>query len=169
VLLAFEAFGRTEALRENGPLDKQVRELLPADKAKQFDRLLRAYWNAIAAEDASTPKPKGRAGAVIDEKFKSLGREIEAAYKRCEKSGAILYHYLFDSMTLTDEQSKQLRSLCSQYSMNGIDNNDKKSQGAMLVAVMQILTPEQGAQLAKKFKGEQAPAKTRKPGLAKQK
>ncbi|HYE61567.1 MAG TPA: hypothetical protein VD997_06200 [Phycisphaerales bacterium] len=156
-----ETLEKSKALREDGPLDQQVRAALPEKDRKHFDRLLREYWDAIAAEDKQTPrdmgKPKGRVGAVIDEKFKSLGREIEAAYRRCERSGTLLYHYLFDSIEVTPEQEKQLRKLCSSYAVGGIDNKDKKAQGVMLANLMQILTKEQGQQLAAKFKGGGAP------------
>ena len=165
--LVVEAIGKTESLRKNGPLEAQVRGLLSEGERREFDRLLKEYWGAIAAEDRRQPKPKGRVGAVLDERFKSLGREAEAAYKRCEKSGAILYHYLFDSIEVTDEQEKQLRSLCASYSMNGVDNNDKKAQGVMFASLVQVLTPEQGAELAKKFKGESGTAKKKKVKPAK--
>lgn len=149
-----EALNKTEPLRRGGPLDRRVRALLPADQARVFDRLLKEYWDAIATEDKRLAKPKGRLGAAIDEKFKSLGREAEAAYKRCERSGAILYHYLFDSIGVMPEQEKPLRALCAGYAMNGLDNKDKKAQAVMLAGLMQVLTPEQGAALARKFKGE---------------
>lgn len=152
-----ETLDKSKPLREDGPLDQQVRSALPEPERKHFDRLLKEYWDAIAAEDKATPKdmgkPKGRVGAVIDEKFKSLGRELEAAYKRCERTGGLLYHFLFDSIDVTPEQEKQLRKLCSSYAMGGVDNKDKKAQGVMLANLMQILTQEQGQQLAAKFKG----------------
>jgi Spy/CpxP family protein refolding chaperone len=151
--LVVEAVNKTESLRKNGPLDAQVRGLLDDRQRREFDRLMKGYWDAIAAEDRRQPKPKGRVGAIIDERFKSLGREVEAAYKRCERTGGVLYHYLFDSIDVTAEQEKQLRALCANYAMNGVDNNDKKAQGVMFASLVQVLTPEQGAELAKKFKG----------------
>ncbi len=151
--LVVEAVNKTESLRKNGPLDAQVRGLLTDRQRREFDGLLKAYWDAIAAEDRRQAKPKGRVGAIIDERFKSLGREVESAYKRCERTGGVLYHYLFDSIEVTAEQEKQLRALCANYAMNGVDNNDKKAQGVMFASLVQVLTPEQGAELAKKFKG----------------
>jgi hypothetical protein len=164
--LALETLDKSKDLRENGPLDEQVRSVLPDQERRRFNRLLKEYWEGIAAEDKQQGKPKGRIGAVIDEKFKSLGRELEAAYKRCEKGGGLLYHYLFDSIEVTPEQEKPLRKLCSNYTMGGLDNKDKKSQGLMFVSLMQVLTPEQGRQLAAKFKGGEPKYQKRssKPG-----
>jgi|GEM_PF-5560246 len=169
--LVLETLNKSQELRADGPLDAQVRALLPDVQRKRFDKLLKEYWAAIAAEDQAQPTPKGRVGAVVDEKFKSLGRELEAAYKRCEKGGGLLYHYLFDSIAVTPEQEKHLRKLCSNYAMGGLDNKDKKTQALALANLMQLLTPEQGQQLAAKFKGPQpkyekkAPASD-KPGQA---
>jgi hypothetical protein len=165
--LVLEALDKSKGLRKEGPLDEQVRRALPEGEHRRFNKLLKEYWDAIAAEDQQQEKPKGRIGAVVDEKFKSLGRELEAAYKRCEKGGGLLYHYLFDSIEVTPEQEKPLRKLCSHYAMGGLDNKDKKAQGLMLANLMQVLTPEQGQQLAAKFKGEQPKYEKRagKPGL----
>src|ERR1051325_9562478 len=69
-LLAVEAFSKLEPLREKGPLDKQVKAAMSDSHGKEFDGLLRAYWDALAADDAKLPKPKGRIGVVMDAKLK---------------------------------------------------------------------------------------------------
>jgi hypothetical protein len=152
--LAVEAFQKLEPLRANGPLDQQVRDALPPDQAKEYNRLLREYWNALAEEDSHTPKPKGRVGIIIDEKLKDLGREIEAAFHRAERSGAVLYGYLFTGMTLSPEQSKRLHELCASYSAMGVDTADKKLQGTFFLAVTQVLEPDQRKAFVKRIKGK---------------
>ena len=154
LLLAVEAYQKLEPLRAQGPLDQQVRGALPPDQAKEYDRLLREYWTALAEEDSHATKPKGRIGVVLEEKMKDLGREIEAAFHRSERSGGVLYYYLFGSMTLTPDQSKRLHELCANYSMKGIDNQDKTAQGVFFLAATQVLEPEQRKAFVKKLKGK---------------
>lgn len=149
--LADQTFRRTAFLRVDGPLQSQVRAALPPAQAAVYDRLLKDYWKAIGTEGTRGPNPKGYLGAVLEEKFKSLGREAEAAYHRCEKSGGLLYHYLFDTMTMGEDQEKQLRRLCATYAAGGLDNRDKKEEGMLIVSVMQVLTPEQRVVLGKRL------------------
>jgi hypothetical protein len=153
-LLAVEAFTRLAPLRERGPLDAQVRSALSPDHAREFDRLLREYWNALAADDAKQPKPKGRVGVIADAKFKDLGKEIEAAFHRAEKSGGVLYGYLFKGMTLSDEQSKRLHELCATYSASGLDDKDKKAQGTFFLAVVQVLDQDQRRLFVQRLQGK---------------
>jgi hypothetical protein len=152
--LVIEAYDKLAPLRERGPLDAQLRGAMSAENAAKFDRLLREYWNALVQEDHKEPKPKGRIGVVSEAKFKDLGKEIEAAYHRSERSGGVLYGYLFKSMTLSDDQSKRLHELCANYSMGGLDNKDKTTQTAFFVSVTQVLEPDQRKVFVKKLKGK---------------
>jgi hypothetical protein len=155
LLLALEVFQKLEPLRTKGPLDAQVRATLPEAARGAFDRLLSEYWDAIAAEGRrAQPKPKPRFAAVAEEKLASLGREIEAAYKRSEKSGGVLYAYLFGEMTLTREQEGKLRELCSVYAAKGIDNLEKKEQLAFFAAATAIWDKEQRPAFVKKLQGK---------------
>jgi hypothetical protein len=153
-LLAVEAFQRLAPLRERGPLDQQLKDAMSPDNAKAFDRLLREYWNALAEDDKKLPKPKGRLGVVAEAKFKDLGKEIEAAFHRAEKGGGILYGYLFQGMTLKDEQRQRLHELCATYSQGGLDNKDKKEQGTFFLAVVQILDQDQRKEFVKRTQGK---------------
>jgi hypothetical protein len=152
--LAIEAYEKLAPLRERGPLDAQLRRAMSPDNAAKFDRLLHEYWNALVQEDHKEPKPKGRIGIVADAKFKDLGKEIEAAYHRSERSGGVLFGYLFKSMTLTDDQSKRLHELCANYSMGGLDNKDKTTQTTFFLAVTQVLEPDQRKVFVKRLKGK---------------
>lgn len=153
-MLAVEAFQTLAPLRERGPLETQLKAALSPDNAAAFDRLLREYWDALAADDKKTPKPKGRLGVVADAKLKDLGREVEAAFHRAEKGGGILYGYLFQGMTLGDDQRKRLHELCATYSQGGLDNKDKKEQGTFFLAVVQILDQDQRKAFVKRIQGK---------------
>lgn len=153
-LLAVEAFGKLAPLRREGPLDQQVREALSPANASKFDALLRGYWNALAADDAKLKKPKGRLGVIADSKLKDLGKEIESAFHRAEKSGGVLYGYLFKSMKLTEDQSRRLHDLCATYSVGGLDNKDKASQAAFFLAVTQVLDKDQRRDFVKRLQGK---------------
>lgn len=152
--LVIEAYEKLAPLREHGPLDAQLRGAMSPDNAARFDRLLREYWNALVQEDHKEPKPKGRIGVVAGAKVKDLGKEIEAAYHRSERSGGVLFGYLFKSMKLTDDQSKRLHELCANYSMGGLDNKDKTTQTAFFVAATQVLEPDQRKVFVKRLKGK---------------
>ncbi len=152
--LAIEAYEKLAPLRERGPLDAQLRAAMSPENAAQFDRLLREYWNALVQEDRKEPKPKGRIGVIAGAKFKDLGKEIEAAYHRSERSGGVLYGYLFKSMTLSDDQSKRLHELCATYSVDGLDNKDKATQTTFFLAVTQVLEPDQRKVFVKRLKGK---------------
>jgi hypothetical protein len=153
-LLAIEAFNKLEPLRERGPLDKQLRAAMTPAKSAEFDRLCREYWNALADDDKKLPKPKGRLGVIADAKIKDLGREVEAAFHRAEKSGGVLYGYLFRSMKLTDDQRKKLRELCASYSVGGLDNKEKAAQAAFFISVTQILDADQRKEFGKRIGGK---------------
>jgi hypothetical protein len=153
-LLAAELFQKLEPLRTSGPFDKQVRDCLTPDQARAFDNLLKEYWDAIVEEAKHAPKPKGRLGIIIEERLKDLGREVEAAYHRCEKSGAVLYGYLFKSMTLTNDQSKRLHELCANYSATGLDNKDKATQTTFFLSVTAILDADQRKLFVQRLQGK---------------
>jgi hypothetical protein len=153
-LLAVEAFNKLEPLRQRGPLDAQLRAAMSPANSAQFNRLLREYWNALADDDNKLLKPKGRIGIITDAKLKDLGREIESAFHRAEKSGGVLYGYLFRSMKLTDDQSKKLHDLCATYSMGGLDNKEKAAQAAFFISVTQVLEPEQRKEFGKRISGK---------------
>jgi len=154
LMLAVEAFGNLAPLRERGPLDTQLKSALSRDNAKAFDRLLREYWNALADDDKRQPKPEGRVGIIAGAKLKDLGREIEAAFHRAEKGGGILYGYLFQGMTLKDDQRQRLHELCATYSQGGVDNKDKTQQGTFFLAAVQILDQEQRKVFVKRIQGK---------------
>lgn len=153
-LLAVEAFQTLAPLRERGPLDQQLKDAMSPGNAKAFDRLLREYWNALADDDKKLPKPKGRLGVIADAKLKDLGKEIESAFHRAEKGGGILYGYLFQGMTLGDDQRKRLHELCATYSQGGLDNKDKQEQGTFFLAVVQILDQDQRKVFVKRLQGK---------------
>jgi hypothetical protein len=152
--LAIEAYEKLAPLREHGPLDAQLRGAMSPENAARFDHLLREYWSALVQDDRKEPKPKGRIGVIAGAKFQDLGKEVEAAYHRSERSGGVLYSYLFKSMKLSDDQSKRLHELCANYSASGLDDKDKTTQAAFFIAATQVLEPDQRKAFVKRLKGK---------------
>src|SRR5262245_23289957 len=60
LLLAYEVYRKLEHLWKDGPLEKQVKALLPEGQAAEYDRLLREYWKAYVADRRKIVKPDGQ-------------------------------------------------------------------------------------------------------------
>jgi hypothetical protein len=156
-VLLFTLYQKTEKLREHGPLDAQVRRELSKPNAREFDRLLDEYWDAVWASKRGKLNKDGqkynRIGAVAETKFESLGREAERAFKRLEGSGELAYRYLFKGIELTDDQRVKVREILQRHTEMTKGAPTEAQNRAVFVMVMQVLEPAQQRQLVKNVKG----------------
>jgi hypothetical protein len=146
-------------LWKDGSLQVQVRAALPADKREKFDALIDEYWKAViderlaAGEKEDDGKPKSRLSIMIDERLKSLGKEIEQSFQRVLYSGDLIYKIIAKDLTLTAQQEAEIRQLCAEYASVTKLNPTKEQEKSFGLKVLGKLTNEQQLIVIERFKG----------------
>lgn len=153
-LLVVQVLGKLTPLTREGSLRKQVREVLTSEEAKGFDRLLDEYWEAIISQTKQAEPKSPRVAIVLRERMESLAREVEAAYKRLEKSGELLFKYFFGEIELGKEQEAEIRTLLDEFMEKTGGTPTKRQEQEIFLGVMARLDPRQQTALVKRFRGE---------------
>ena len=147
--LGQQAYTELQPLREQGSLQAIIRAALPADAAARFDALLDEYWRAVVREGRSTlgenGKPRSGFEVVIEERFASLGREIERSFERQLRSGDVLFAYLTEGITLRPDQEARIRQAVADVVERHDVEASKPAQALLGASILAYLDPEQGA------------------------
>ncbi len=160
-LLGIKALSKLAPLTKDGSLKKQIRVVLPSTAAERYDSILKEYWNAIVSQEKSRDAKKSRVEILVGERAQSLFREVEAAFKRLEKSGALLFYYFFDKIELSREQETEIRTLLDEFVDETKGNATPQQEGAMFFKVLSRLNVKQQTAVMKKVQG--VPAQKEKP------
>ena len=149
---------RQENPREPGETkpdyEARVKELLEAQRA-EFGRILEEYWDAVVDEHRrSEPADKfSWFGSMAQERLAVVGKQVEMAFQREEKSGAIAYAYLMKDLGLSKTQERRVRELIMEFTEKGGDSLPKAEKDRFFAGILAMLTPEQAEKLIKKIQG----------------
>lgn len=121
----------------------------------QFERELAGIWRKIASERRGGDASKVTRLDVLLTQLKyggeALGKDIEAAFQRAERSGELAFAYVFRGLRLSDSQRTRLRSMFLDfYSENG-PQPEKSVQDKFFLSVLGFLSEEQREKLLRKF------------------
>jgi hypothetical protein len=154
--LAQLAYTRLQPLRAHGTLQEVVRAALPSDVAPRFDAVLDEYWRAVVREGQREPgengKPRPGAQAVIEERLRSLGRELELSFQRQLRSGDILFSYLTAGLELRPEQAVRIRQAVADVVERHDVESDKRAQALLGASILAYLDAQQAAAFILKVK-----------------
>lgn len=153
-LLGLRLVAKLTPLTADGSLRRQVRAVLPIEQLGRFDAILKEYWDAVISQEKKKDPKKPRLAIAVGERAQSLAREAEAAFKRLEKSGTLVFHYLFDSFDLTPAQRTELRIVLEEYAEETKGSPTKQQEAAMFFKLLSKLDVKQQVELVKKVRGK---------------
>lgn len=158
VLLLTQAAQKLMPLWKRGPLHSEIEKQLPPDAKAEYERLLDEYYAAVRQETLRNTGEKKPLWAIrVDERLKSLGREIERSFKRQLYNGEILFQYITPKLGLRAEQEPRIREVCAKFAeeLNGNDAT-KAQQVRFVLELGKALDNDQRRILGKLLKGQQA-------------
>ena len=82
---------------------------------------------------------------MIEERFASLGREIERSFERQLRSGDVLFAYLTEGITLRPDQEARIRQAVADVVERHDVEASKPAQALLGASILAYLDPEQGA------------------------
>jgi hypothetical protein len=154
--LAQLAYTKLQPLRSQGTLQEVIRAALPTDAAARFDAALDEYWRAVVREGQREPgengNPRHGVQAVIEERLRTLGREIELSFERQLRSGDILFSYLTAGLQLRPEQAVRIRQAVADVVERTDVESDKRAQALLGASILAYLDPQQAAAFILKVK-----------------
>lgn len=152
--LIVEAVQKTSAIREKGPLARQVRGALSGPNREAFDALVREYWDAIVKERQEsgrrTGAREGRLGVLADERLKSFGKEIERAFYRiADPAGEREFNELLAALDLRPEQESRIRRMAEDFIVGARFKPTQAQERNFILKITSMLDQKQRRLLAR--------------------
>lgn len=151
--LLLQAAAALRPVLEPGPLQDQLEPLLPEPRRRAFRALLDEYRDALVRERRCDDPRAPRALILFTEAIASLGREIELAFARLNRSGEILFRYATRGLGLDPHQECAVREAIARYMERGGEEADEAAKRDLFIAVMFVLTEPQRTTLIERFRG----------------
>ncbi len=147
---------RPRSLTARGPLATQLAAGLTAAQAADMNALIKEYTDARAAElvtaSKSSPQPLTTAQASTRVMLESLGQDFRRAYDRVVGQASRDFDALIRELTLTPEQESRVRQIVGDSFQKSYGNATAAERSRIFTEVIQVLTPEQRTQLAKRIR-----------------
>lgn len=147
---------RPRSLTARGPLATQLAAGLTAAQAADMNALIKEYTDARAAElvtaSKSSPQPLTTAQASTRVMLESLGQDFRRAYDRVVGQASRDFDALIRELTLTPEQESRVRQIVGDSFRKSYGNATAAERSRIFTEVIQVLTPEQRTQLAKRIR-----------------
>ncbi|MBK7403212.1 MAG: hypothetical protein IPJ41_00920 [Phycisphaerales bacterium] len=144
-------------LLERGPLEDEIRPLLPADQAAEFDRLLDAYWKAVGRSRADQARSRGEKlsvrKAVREARRDQIGKEIELAAKRAIESERFAVEFLTKGLELTEAQHSRIERLVNDFVARTMGEAGQSDKERLFAEVFAYLNEHQQQLLMERIKG----------------
>jgi hypothetical protein len=147
---------RPRSLTACGPLATQLAAVLTPAQAADMNALVKEYADARAAElvttSKSSPQPLTTAQANTRFMLESLGQDFRRAYDRVVGQASRDFDALIRELTLTPEQESKVRQIVGDSFQKSYGNASAAERSRIFTEVLQVLTPEQRTQLAKRLR-----------------
>ena len=144
-------------LIERGPLEDEIRAVLPAATAEHFDALLDEYWHAVGQSRVEQARAKGERlrlrKAVREARRDQLGREVELAAERALQSERFAIDYLTKGLELTESQQERIRQLVVGFAARTMGEPSEKDKERLFAEVIAYLNERQRTEIIKRIKG----------------
>jgi hypothetical protein len=144
-----EAFGRELApLNARGPLRTELRRALPRDKRRAYDGLLRAYWEALLADERSATEREPDARSVATkERLRVLGKQIERSFERQVGERSREFERFLRELDLPAEKERRVREMATLLAQETLLNPSRQDQYRLFWKIYAELDDEQRARL----------------------
>lgn len=154
--LGLDLIAKSEPLRARGRLRDELAGVMPAPVKTRYLAIVDEYWDAIAAEAKAGLGKKGRIGAILEERGRLLGKEIERSfYRQVDPKGEEEFERLLARLELRPEQESKVRHLAEEFIRSAKFRPTKAQEVAFIVRVSSMLDEGQRQRLAE-YIGEQA-------------
>lgn len=146
-----------QPLAERGPLEDEIRPLLPAEQAAEFDRLLDGYWRAVGEARVAEARRGGERlqlrRAIRQARRDQLGREVELAAERALESERFAVAYLTKGLDLSPEQHAIIERLVNDFVGKTMGEAGENEKEQLFLSVLAFLNEPQRAMLIERIKG----------------
>ena len=146
-----------QPLLERGPLEDELRPLLPPDRAAEFDTLLNEYWIAVGRSRVEATRREGGKlslrKAVREARRDQIGKEVELAAKRALESERFAIEYLTRGLDLTAEQQTRIEKLVNDFVGRTMGDAGQSDKERLFVEVFAYLNEHQRQLLMERIKG----------------
>lgn len=164
--LGRELAARAQPLRARGSLERELADVLPAEKAARLEELVAEYNQALVAElrstterndatmtdDAPARRRARQGGALQAEAAAAFGREIKRSYERVVTSRVKEFDELLKDLALAPEVEADIRRLATD-SFQKTEGKATPAQRAELFSQIYLrLNSEQRRKLAERFR-----------------
>lgn len=144
-------------LIERGPLEDEIRPLLPAMVVSEFDSLLDEYWHAVGKSKVMQARARGEKlrlrKAVREARGNQLEKEVELAAERALESERFAIDYLCRGLDLTDGQQDRIKTLLIDYTTRTMGEPAEADTERLFGEVLAYLNETQRTELIKRIKG----------------
>ncbi len=144
-------------LIERGPLEDEIRPLLPPMVAHEYDSLLNEYWRALGKSRVEEAKAKGYTlrlrKAIREARGNQLEKEVELAAERALESERFAIDYLCRGLDLTEGQQARIKTLLIDYTARTMGEPAQEDTERLFGEVLAYLNETQRTELIKRIKG----------------
>lgn len=142
-----------QPLFEGGGLGRQLAREMPGASAREYARLLRDYYSAIAQdtldhpEDAQGEPPANAVEAIRNHKIQLLMEEVGRSFNRIIQQKTQEFEEVLDALDLTHEREGEIRSMVEVMAQEFGLNPSEAQKRELFMRIMQELTPQERQKL----------------------
>jgi hypothetical protein len=129
-----------QPLFANGPLESQLRACLAPDNTREYNRILRDFWNSYAKWKLTTLKDDGkpytRGEAILEGRFAALQHELTTCFEAFLYSGELTFKLLFNNVNLTPTQRESIATLIQEATDPKTGEIAKDDAGRLIFTVL---------------------------------
>lgn len=140
-----------------GPLEDEIRAVLPDAAAGRYDALLGEYWQAVGKSRVAAARAKGEElrprKAVREARRDQLGKEVELAAKRALQSERFAVDYLTKGLDLSEGQRSRIGALVTDFVARTMGDATQQDKERLFVEVIAYLSEGQRAKIIDRIRG----------------
>lgn len=144
-------------LIDRGPLEDEIRAVLPEPAAERFDALLDEYWQAVGRSRVEQAQARGEKlrlrKAIREARRDQLGKEVELAAQRALESERFAIIYLTKGLDLTDAQQERITTMITSFSARTMGDPSQQDKERLFAEVIAYLNEQQRALIIERIRG----------------
>ncbi|VAX41258.1 hypothetical protein MNBD_PLANCTO03-284 [hydrothermal vent metagenome] len=156
-LFVFQVVQALYPLIERGPLEDEIRPLLPPMVAHEYNAILNEYWRALGKSRVEEAKAKGYTlrlrKAIREARAQQIEKEVELAAERALESERFAIDYLLKGLDLTDTQQARIKTLIIDYTTRTMGDASEKDTERLFGEVLAYLNETQRTIIIERIKG----------------
>ena len=156
-LFVFQVLQALYPLIERGPLEEEIRPLLPPMIAHEYNAILNEYWRALGKSRVEEAKAKGYTlrlrKAIREARAQQIEKEVELAAERALESERFAIDYLLKGLDLTDAQQARIKTLIIDYTTRTMGDASEQDTERLFGEVLAYLNETQRTIIIERIKG----------------